>query len=359
MFILKGKFIHYTKEVIKPLQIILLSIIFLTLIIFIKYKPVYSVTLSGEALGYVTEKAELENKISEYINTEEENIASIDIEVMPEYKLELTSRSEETEEEEILKEIEETAVITYITYGITVNGEIELEVNSETEALEIIEDLTTDLEEEVDFDVAYTSVYKTNLESTSKEEALTTLTELKIAKVTEYEEEQARIAEEEAEAAAAEAAKLAAETTTTSSSSYTSVSSSSYGSINGITVTTPLKGSALITSRYGEVSSSRSSTHTGLDLATSVGTAIYPIASGTVTSASYQGSYGNLIIINHGNGVESYYAHCSSINVSVGDTVDTDTIIGTVGSTGNSTGPHLHLEIRINGSPVNPQNYLY
>ena len=354
MFILKGKLIHYTKEITKPLQIILLSILFLTLIIFIKYKPVYSVTLSGKTLGYITEKTELENKIDEYINTKEENVVSIDIAIMPEYQLELTSRNEETSEKEILEEIEETAVITYVTYGITVNGEIELEVDSETDALEIINDLTTDLQEEVDFDIAYTSVYKTDLESTSKEEALTTLTEIKNAKVTEYEEEQARIAEEEAAAKAAEAAKLA--TTTTSSST---ISSGSYGSINGITITTPLKGSVLITSRYGEVSSSRSSTHTGIDLATSTGTAIYSIAEGTVTSASYQGSYGNLIIINHGNGVESYYAHCSSINVNVGDTVGTDTIIGTVGSTGNSTGPHLHLEIRINGSPINPQNYLY
>ena len=357
MFILKGKLIHYTKDIIKPLQIILLSILFLIIIIFIKYKPVYAVTLSGETLGYVTEKADLENKIDEYINTEEENIASIDIAIMPEYELELTSRSEETAEEEILEEIEQTAVITYITYGITVNGEIELEVASETEALEIIDDLETDLQEEVDFDVSYTSVYKTDSDSTDKEEALIQLTEIKDEKVAEYKEEQERIAEEEAIAAAEEAAKLAS--ATTSSSGYTSVSSDSYGSVNGITITTPLKGSVYISSRYGEVSSSRSSTHTGLDLATSLGTAIYPIASGTVTSASYQGSYGNLIIVNHGNGVESYYAHCNSINVSVGDTVDTETIIGTVGSTGNSTGPHLHLEIRINGSPVNPQNYLY
>ena len=305
-------------------------------------------------MGYVTEKTELENQINEYINTKEENVVSVDIAVMPEYELELTSRNEETSEEEILEEIEETAVITYVTYGITVNGEIELEVEKETEALEIITDLTTDLEEEVDFDVAYTSVYKTDLSLTSKEEAIETLTEIKDEKVTEYEEEQIRIAEEQAaeEAAmAAESAKLA--------SSYTSVSSSSYGIVNGITIQTPLKGSALITSRYGESSSSRSSTHTGLDLATSLGTSIYSIAEGTVTYASYQGSYGNLIIINHGSGVESYYAHCNTINVSVGETVGTETIIGTVGSTGNSTGPHLHLEIRINGTPTNPQNYLY
>lgn len=134
----------------------------------------------------------------------------------------------------------------------------------------------------------------------------------------------------------------------------------SYGSgnISGLSLTNPLRVSPMITSRYGE-SGSRRYTHTGVDLATSLGTPIYPIASGTVTFVGYNGSYGNKVVVDHGDGIESWYAHCNSLNVSVGDTVTTDTCIATVGSTGNSTGPHLHLEIRINGSPVNPQNYLY
>ena len=66
-----------------------------------------------------------------------------------------------------------------------------------------------------------------------------------------------------------------------------------------------------------------------------------------------------MVIVNHGNGVKTYYGHCSKIYVSVGDTVTKDTVIAAMGSTGNSTGPHLHLEIRINGTVLNPQNYLY
>ena len=116
--------------------------------------------------------------------------------------------------------------------------------------------------------------------------------------------------------------------------------------------------SPLITSRFGE-RGSRRYTHTGLDLATSAGTPIYPIASGTVTFSGWQGSYGYLVIVNHGNGVESYYAHCNTLNVGVGNQVTTGTMIATVGSTGNSTGAHLHLEIRVNGAAMNPQNYLY
>lgn len=131
----------------------------------------------------------------------------------------------------------------------------------------------------------------------------------------------------------------------------------SVGTIAGVGLSRPVNGS--ITSRYGSRSSIRSSAHTGLDIATSKGTPITPIAPGTVTYAGYKGSYGNLVIINHGNGIESYYAHCSQIYTAVGQEVDAKTMISTVGSTGNSTGPHLHLEIRQNGNPLNPENYLY
>ena len=89
------------------------------------------------------------------------------------------------------------------------------------------------------------------------------------------------------------------------------------------------------------------------------GTPIKVAADGVVESASYSGSYGNLVKISHGNGVETWYAHTSKMYVKKGDTVKAGDIIAAVGSTGNSTGPHLHFEIRINGEHVNPQKYLY
>ena len=66
-----------------------------------------------------------------------------------------------------------------------------------------------------------------------------------------------------------------------------------------------------------------------------------------------------MVIVSHGNGVETYYAHCSSLYVSAGESVSQGEIIAAVGSTGNSTGPHLHLEVRLNGSPQNPEYYVY
>ena len=83
------------------------------------------------------------------------------------------------------------------------------------------------------------------------------------------------------------------------------------------------------------------------------------VAAGTVISAKYEGSYGNLVKIDHGNGVETWYAHTSKMYVKAGQKVEAGDVIAAVGSTGNSTGPHLHLEIRVNGEHINPQKYLY
>ena len=128
--------------------------------------------------------------------------------------------------------------------------------------------------------------------------------------------------------------------------------------INGIKLAvTPISGT--ITSRYGVSSRIRKSTHTGLDIAANSGTPIKVVADGTVTFASRNGAYGNLVKVDHGNGVETWYAHTSKMYVTVGQSVKAGDVIAAVGSTGNSTGPHLHLEIRVNGEHVNPQNYLY
>lgn len=99
--------------------------------------------------------------------------------------------------------------------------------------------------------------------------------------------------------------------------------------------------------------------HPGVDLGAEIGDPIKPVKSGVVTFAgfSYDG-YGNNIIIDHGKGLTSLYAHLSKIEVKIGQNVDMNTEIGRVGVTGHSTGPHLHLEIRQNGVPLNPLTVL-
>lgn len=100
------------------------------------------------------------------------------------------------------------------------------------------------------------------------------------------------------------------------------------------------------------------STHTGVDYAAYYGTSIYSWKAGTVKKAGWNGGYGNFIEVDHGDGTVSRYAHCSKIAVSVGQKVSKGQTIGYVGSTGNSTGNHLHFEIKVNGKFVNPLNYL-
>ena len=98
--------------------------------------------------------------------------------------------------------------------------------------------------------------------------------------------------------------------------------------------------------------------HAGTDFGARSGSAIFAVADGTVISASYSGGYGNRIILDHGGGLTTVYAHCSSLAVRAGQTVRQGQRIGAVGSTGLSTGPHLHFEMRINGRPVNPMSRL-
>lgn len=98
--------------------------------------------------------------------------------------------------------------------------------------------------------------------------------------------------------------------------------------------------------------------HYGLDYAAPVGTPIHAADGGTVVGAGSSGAYGYLITINHGNGFETLYAHCSSMRVHIGEKVFKGQIIGGVGSTGRSTGPHCHFEIKINGKNVNPASYV-
>lgn len=98
--------------------------------------------------------------------------------------------------------------------------------------------------------------------------------------------------------------------------------------------------------------------HSGLDMSATTGTPIRAALSGTVTESRRTNSYGNYTVIDHGNGMTTAYAHQLERLVKVGDTVTVGQVIGLVGSTGNSTGPHLHLEVRVNGSLVNPRSYL-
>ncbi len=116
-----------------------------------------------------------------------------------------------------------------------------------------------------------------------------------------------------------------------------------------------------LTSRFGDRTdplSSAQRSHHGIDIAAPEGTPIRAVREGRVTFAGEQGSYGNLVIVDHGDGLETRYAHCRAVSVRQGDVVSAGALVGSVGSTGRSTGPHLHFEVRQHGHAVDPGSVL-
>lgn len=160
-------------------------------------------------------------------------------------------------------------------------------------------------------------------------------------------------------AAAAKKAQAAAKKNTSSSGSSAGSAGASVVSGNG-TFTHPCP-SGYISSGFGyrtQPIAGASTNHKGIDFAAATGTPIYAAAAGTVISAGYAGNAGNLLVISHGNGLLTYYMHCNAIYVSAGQKVSKGQNVAAVGTTGNSTGPHLHFQVMLNGTPVNPANYL-
>ncbi|MCA6113653.1 M23 family metallopeptidase [Bradyrhizobium sp. WSM 1738] len=123
----------------------------------------------------------------------------------------------------------------------------------------------------------------------------------------------------------------------------------------------PVVGEVEFTSGFGVRSDpflGRPAMHTGLDFRAATGDPVRATANGKVVSSGWQGGYGRMVEIDHGNGLSTRYGHLSEIHVRVGDVVRIGQVIGAVGSTGRSTGPHLHYETRIDGDPVDPQKFL-
>lgn len=123
----------------------------------------------------------------------------------------------------------------------------------------------------------------------------------------------------------------------------------------------PIPGYTTITSKFGMRTHPITGVyklHSGVDISAPTGANFVAAADGVVTKASYNGAYGNMVIIDHGGGISTLYAHGSEIMVQTGQTVKRNDVVLKVGSTGYSTGPHAHFEVRVNGTPVEPLDYI-
>ncbi len=204
-----------------------------------------------------------------------------------------------------------------------------------------------------------------NFEEIAKLEGEIQQLEQSISKEKQAQAERERRAREEALRKANEAkAKKAQYSNRSSVSSTTAYSAPSYensytGNLGSGMLGWPVPGARRISSGYGYRSISiHSGFHTGIDIPSPMGTPAVAAESGTVIFAGYSGSYGNLMKVQHSNGIVTYYAHLSGFVASVGSSVSKGQTIALIGSTGNSTGPHLHFEVRINGAHTNPLNYV-
>lgn len=312
------------KRTIKLFKIIAIALAIIIAIMFIKFRPAYSVSLNGEDIGYVGDEEKFKNEVNENILTPSEtNVAFVELDNV-EYTFSLVSRNE-VNEDEVMLALEKSAQNVYRVYEVADlnNEETKVYVNTMEEAEEIVSSLKEQYSE-IEPDLVINQIYLDNADEVNEETIQLAKEELTNSLQEELEEKQ----------------QIDSRT------------------VNGIYLAVvPVTGR--ITSRFGAVESIRDHTHKGIDIAATRGTPILATASGKVSFAGWSSGYGYLVKIDHGSGVETYYGHCSKLYVSAGDTVEAGDKIAAVGSTGNSTGNHLHFEIRLNGKQVNPQKYVY
>ncbi len=315
-----------TKRIASLVAIAVISTTSIALAVTTKYKPVYIVRENDEIIGYVSNKDEFENRINNEV-LRNDNICAVSttLNTEPTYELKFLEDVNENEDE-IISRLKSEATTLYKVYAIVINGEEKSYVKTWEEAESIVNQMNSEFDSLENVTVTAIDKYTEDIMSIGTVELADATTSID-SELRSIEAEQKRIAA---------------------------------ATVNGVYLSVKPVANCNITSRYGVYESSvRNHAHGGLDLAAPTGTTIRAAAPGKIKLAEYYGGYGNLIIIDHGNGVETYYGHCSKLYVSVGKWVEAGDSIAAVGSTGNSTGSHCHFEVRVNGSTVNPQKYMY
>lgn len=331
------KILINTRKSIKFVILLIIAAFLIIGLVAYFYKPTYRVLIDGQQVGYTSNKSQLQAKINNYIqNGDGQNVAFVQVDKLPEYQLCLLKRGIVTNDDEIYENVKNSGTTYYRYYAISQNGEEKAYVSTFSEAEKVVNTLKEKNSANIE-GLAISEKYETEAkEFVNAEQAVSKL----------YVEPTKQV----------EVAKLS-DTSASNGKVNTSYKVSNGKADLGISLIKPVSG--IITSRFGVSSRVRSSNHTGLDIAAGTGTPIKAVAAGTVAFSGRKGSYGYMVVISHGNGVQTYYGHCSKLYVSAGQKVAQGATIAAVGSTGNSTGPHLHLEIRVNGVAYNPQNYLY
>ena len=345
----------------------IIGLFIISAILLIKYKPMYSIKLGNKKIGYLDKLESFDSYIEEI--KKNENIAFVELKKQPQISIDLVSRNTKSSEEEIKNQIRDNLQVEYTSYAITYKGQNLAYLSNMENAENAISELKKTNSSK---DLGILQVYSDNYDEISAVETETAIKNISNL-IKKQDKKKVKLASNNSNKRITDAVSSKdSEKTTNKKKDNNNTSKVSNNKTNkstseknttkklAISLSKPLSG--IITSRYGGRKSPGgigSTNHKGLDIAAKAGTTIKAAASGTVTFAGYKGSLGNLVIIDHGNGIQTYYGHCSKLYVENGQKVESGEEIAAVGSTGAATGPHLHFEIHINGKAVNPQNYLY
>lgn len=380
------------RKSIKLASIAILAAIVILSILQIAYSQTYEVSLNGKVIGYTRDKVVLQKRINDYINSGNgDDVAFVEVDTLPTYKAVLLKRNIKTNDEEILNKVVESGIAYYKYYAIAVDNQEKAYLKTFGEAEKVIQELKNKkstnadslgivekyakkqvAEKEIATQVSQSETKVADTGATSDVPVdsdgdsdelpdVKELTEVKLASVDDSINQ--LYVQQKSTSRSAKNARTSS--TGSKSSTYEQrakvVDNSQTGVKTdlGVTLIKPISSGYTITSRFGWRSRDN---HPGLDVAAPKGTAIKAAAGGTVIfagSGSSYGGYGNIVVIQSNSSTAIRYAHCSKIYVRKGEVVEQGQVIAAVGSTGISTGNHLHFEIRYNGKKIDPQKYVY
>lgn len=317
---------------------VLLGISAVAAIMFVTYKPVYKVYVDGEEKGYIASKVGMEKAINNFVlNGDADNVAYVTLNSKIDYELMLVKKEINLTDTEVYAYIKDCCDVYYKVYAVKVGDEEKCIVESKEDAETMVNNIN------------------------EQQKKFTKQTEAEVVEkiLQEYE------SVSDIEVAVADIMKplqkandeiISKRVKTASSKSVSKeVLEALKNSLIDLDFQKPVE-NGIITSKYGWRSMGY---HYGLDIGVATGTPIHASESGVVTYSAWCGNYGYLIKVQHSGGYETYYAHCSKLVAEVGDEVAQGDVIAYVGSTGRSTGPHVHLEVRYEGKTLDPEVFVY
>lgn len=380
------------RKSIKLASIAILAAIVILSILQIAYSQTYEVSLNGKVIGYTRDKVVLQKRINDYINSGNgDDVAFVEVDTLPTYKAVLLKRNIKTNDEEILNKVVESGIAYYKYYAIAVDNQEKAYLKTFGEAEKVIQELKNKkstnadslgiiekyakkqiAEKEIETQVSQSETKVAAKETTSDVPTdsdgdsdelpdVKELTEVKLASVDDS-INQLYVQQKSTSRSAKNARTSSIGSKSSTYEQRAKVVDNSQTGVKtdlGVTLIKPISSGYTITSRFGWRSRDN---HPGLDVAAPKGTAIKAAAGGTVIfagSGSPYGGYGNIVVIQSNSSTAIRYAHCSKIYVRRGEVVEQGQVIAAVGSTGISTGNHLHFEIRYNGKKIDPQKYVY